>query len=51
VTRAALVDAVGKSPNTVGKTLRRMVEAGVIVDAGSGAYAMPGSQTELPVPF
>ena len=51
VTRAALVDAVGKSPNTVGKTLRRMVEAGVIVDAGSGAYAMPGSQSALPDPF
>jgi hypothetical protein len=51
MSRAALVDAVGKSENTVGKTLRRMVAAGVIVDAGSGAYAMPGSQAELPNPY
>ena len=54
ITRAALVQAAGKSTNTVAKTLARMVDSGVLVQVDSGFYALVGSQsklTDLPDPL
>jgi hypothetical protein len=45
VTKPKLIQYTSKSANTVNKTLRRMVQAGVLVEAGTNAYALPGYQS------
>ncbi len=47
MTKQALVKAVGKSTNTVAKTLARMVDSGVLVQVDSGIYALIGSQARM----
>ncbi len=47
MTKVALVQAVGKSTNTVAKTLARMVDSGVLVQVDSGIYALVGSQARM----
>lgn len=53
VTKPALVQATKAKPNTVQKTLARMLDAGVIVKVGDVAYALASKRPagDLPDPY